>query len=58
MTGLGSYRSGAGLVTVAIPKSALTTVAGVPPGAHDRAAGRNGVGPGSFRRRRTTCSKC
>ncbi|MDQ2841231.1 MAG: NAD(P)H-hydrate dehydratase [Acidobacteriota bacterium] len=27
MTGLGSYRSGAGLVTVAIPKSALSTVA-------------------------------
>ena len=31
MTGLGSYRSGAGLVTVAIPKSALTTVAAVRP---------------------------
>lgn len=31
MTGLGSYRSGAGLVTVALPKSALTTVAAVRP---------------------------
>ena len=31
MTGLGSYRTGAGLVTVAIPKSALTTVAAVRP---------------------------
>ncbi len=31
MTGLGSYRIGAGLVTVAIPKSALTTVAAVRP---------------------------
>ncbi len=31
MTGLGAYRSGAGLVTVAIPKSALTTVAAVRP---------------------------
>lgn len=31
MAGLGSYRSGAGLVTVAIPKSALTTVAAVRP---------------------------
>ena len=31
MTGLGSYRSGAGLVTVGIPKSALTAVAAVRP---------------------------
>ena len=31
MAGLGSYRSGAGLVTVALPKSALTTVAAVRP---------------------------
>ena len=31
MAGLGSYRSGAGLVTVAIPKSALTAVAAVRP---------------------------
>lgn len=31
MTGLGSYRTGAGLVTVAIPKSALSTVAAVRP---------------------------
>ncbi len=31
MAGMGSYRSGAGLVTVAIPKSALTTVAAVRP---------------------------
>ena len=31
MTGLGSYRTGAGLVTVAIPKSALTTVASLRP---------------------------
>lgn len=31
MTGLGSYRSGAGLVTIALPKSALTTVAAVRP---------------------------
>src|SRR4051812_21865892 len=31
MTGVGAYRSGAGLVTVAIPKSALTTVAAVRP---------------------------
>ncbi len=31
MTGLGSYRSGAGLVTVGIPKSALSTVAAVRP---------------------------
>ncbi len=31
MTGLGSYRSGAGLVTVAVPKSALPTVAAVRP---------------------------
>jgi ADP-dependent NAD(P)H-hydrate dehydratase / NAD(P)H-hydrate epimerase len=31
MAGLGSYRSGAGLVTVAVPKSALPTVAGFRP---------------------------
>jgi NAD(P)H-hydrate epimerase len=31
MSGLGAYRSGAGLVTVAIPKSVLTTVAAVRP---------------------------
>ncbi len=31
MSGLGAYRSGAGLVTVAIPKSALTAVASVRP---------------------------
>ncbi len=31
MAGLGSYRSGAGLVTVALPKSALSTVAAVRP---------------------------
>ncbi len=31
MTGLGSYRSGAGLVTVAVPKSALSTVASFHP---------------------------
>ncbi|MBV9305195.1 MAG: NAD(P)H-hydrate dehydratase, partial [Acidobacteriaceae bacterium] len=31
MTGVGAYRSGAGLVTVAIPKSALTSVAAVRP---------------------------
>lgn len=31
MTGLGSYRSGAGLVTVAVPKSALSAVAAVRP---------------------------
>ena len=31
MSGLGAYRSGAGLVTVAIPKSALTAVAAVRP---------------------------
>ena len=31
MTGVGAYRSGAGLVTAAIPKSALTTVAAVRP---------------------------
>ncbi len=31
MAGLGSYRSGAGLVTVAVPKSALPTVAAVRP---------------------------
>ncbi len=31
MSGLGSYRSGAGLVTVAVPKSALTAVAVVRP---------------------------
>ncbi|MBV8865222.1 MAG: NAD(P)H-hydrate dehydratase [Acidobacteriaceae bacterium] len=31
MAGLGSYRSGAGLVTIALPKSALTTVAAVRP---------------------------
>ena len=31
MTGLGSYRSGAGLVTVAIPKSALIPVAATRP---------------------------
>ena len=31
MTGVGAYRSGAGLVTVAIPKSALTAVAAVRP---------------------------
>jgi ADP-dependent NAD(P)H-hydrate dehydratase / NAD(P)H-hydrate epimerase len=31
MAGLGSYRSGAGLVTVALPESALTTVAAVRP---------------------------
>ncbi len=31
MAGLGSYRSGAGLVTVAIPKSALTAVASTRP---------------------------
>jgi NAD(P)H-hydrate epimerase len=31
MAGLGAYRSGAGLVTVAVPKSALTTVAAVRP---------------------------
>ncbi len=31
MTGLGAYRSGAGLVTVAIPQSALTTVAALRP---------------------------
>lgn len=31
MTGLGSYRSGAGLVTVAVPKSALPMIAAVRP---------------------------
>ena len=31
MAGLGSYRSGAGLVTIALPKSALSTVAAVRP---------------------------
>jgi ADP-dependent NAD(P)H-hydrate dehydratase / NAD(P)H-hydrate epimerase len=31
MAGLGSYRSGAGLVTVAVPKSALTSVASLRP---------------------------
>ena len=31
MSGLGAYRSGAGLVTVALPKSALSTVAAVRP---------------------------
>ncbi len=31
MAGLGAYRSGAGLVTVAVPKSALSTVAAVRP---------------------------
>ncbi len=31
MAGLGSYRSGAGLVTVAVPKSALSSVAAVRP---------------------------
>ena len=31
MAGFGAYRSGAGLVTVAVPKSALTTVAAVRP---------------------------
>lgn len=31
MSGLGAYRSGAGLVTVAVPKSALTAVAAVRP---------------------------
>ena len=31
MSGLGSYRSGAGLVTVAVPKDALPTVAGFRP---------------------------
>jgi len=31
MAGLGSYRTGAGLVTVAVPKSALSTVAAVRP---------------------------
>ena len=31
MAGLGSYRSGAGLVTVAVPKSALVAVAALRP---------------------------
>ena len=35
MAGLGSFRSGAGLVTVAVPKEILTAVAAYPAGTDD-----------------------
>ena len=56
LAAIGALRSGAGLVTIATPRSCVPVVAAMAPGVHDRAARRDGRRHRSTSARSIACS--